>query len=253
MSNRSMDAFGSEDLSLPELKLAQATGAKPADARPGDFFVTLTDQVFPAAVGIQIVIVDVKKSRTYWGRTELDNEPPMCSSEDMITGQDGKVCETCEFRCDSPWLLPAADRRTKCTIHYTLFVINKADQMPMVLRASGISTGAVKQIVTALRMNRALRGEYHKAIISLTSEAKKSPSGTAYAMNFKMVGLVTDPAEASQLLLASESLIGAAVLELPAGTEESPLPAFPEKTEQGGTAPAAPKPATPGPAVNLDF
>ncbi|MFA5152229.1 MAG: hypothetical protein WC554_06720 [Clostridia bacterium] len=215
---RNMDNFGSEDMALPELKLGQPTGEKPEGANPGDFFVTITGDIYPE--GLNIIIVDIQKNRTYWGRTDLDNEPPLCSSVDMITGQDGKVCETCEFRCDTPWLVDATARRSKCLVHYNLMVIDYDTKMPMILRASGISTSSVKEIFTLLRINKQLKGQYERAIIRLVSEKKKTASGEAWMMKFKLASIVNDANEAAELRELAGQILGENLL--PEGTESVP-------------------------------
>jgi hypothetical protein len=213
-----MDNFGSEDMALPELKLGQPTGEKPEGANPGDFFVTITEDIYPD--GLNIVIVDIQKNRTYWGRTELDNEPPLCSSTDMISGANGELCDTCEFKCDTPWLLDATARRTKCLIHYNLMIINYDTKMPMILRASGISTSSVKEIFTLLRINKQLKGQYERAIIRLVSEKKKTASGEAFMMKFKLANIVNDANEAAELRELASQILGENLL--PEGTESVP-------------------------------
>lgn len=212
---RNMDQFGSEDMSLPELKLAQPTGEKPEGCNPGNFFVSISDDIYED--GLNIIIADIKKSRTYWGRTELDNEPPECSSEDMISGQLGP-CAECQFRCDSPWLIDATARRMMCLMHYTLMVINYDTKMPMVLRASGISTASVKEIFTLLRINKQLHGEYERAIIKLVSEKKKTAQGEAYQMRFKLISIVQDANEAAELRQLAAQLLGADLTLIPEET-----------------------------------
>lgn len=224
---RAMDSYGTEDMTIPEIKLVQNVGgteAKEAGAVPGDFFSIVTGEVTKGDVGLDIVVVDIRKTRTYWGRTEIEDEPPICGSSDGKTNQDQESCEQCphDARCDTPWLLPAAERRTKCLLNYTVLAINAKDGLPTLLRATGISTQAVRSLMTALRLNKTLKGEYHRALVHVTSVIKKSESGEAYAMSLRATKLVDDEAQVEEFRVQSLSLLGMAdAALLPEGEAEA--------------------------------
>jgi len=222
-----MDNFGPEDLQIPELKLIQNVGgdwAKTLGAEPGDFFLSLSDEVLKAEEGLDIVLVDIKKVRTYWGRTEIEDAPPECQSLDAGTaanpgfGTEGQDCKTCPYRSDTPWLLDTLDRRSKCTIDYNLICINMKDGNPFIFRASGISAQPVKELFTNLKMNKQLKGEVHRAVTHATSLKKKTAAGEAYAIHFSKPTLLGDES-AKQTFLLSQEILGM-TFALPQGEEE---------------------------------
>lgn len=236
---RGIDEFDPEDLILPEMKLIQNTGgadAKAAGAKPGDFFCTLTGQNYNQA--FEMIFVDMHKTRTFWGRTDITDGPPECASQDARTSLDGKDCKTCEFFTDAPWALPKDKRREMCTMTYVIkFFL--ADGTPMIIRAGGISARAARELYTLLRMNQALNGDFHKGVIEVKSILNKSTSGEAYAMKFRLDRMLDKPeqiekakATSMRLLAASFDMSGedsyvepVAPVETPAGEAPAPAPA----------------------------
>lgn len=218
---RNMDSFDPNDLALPELKLVQNTGgedAKRAGAKPGDLYLTLTDEVIPQEKGLEIIIVDFGKVRTYWGRTDISNDPPSCSSTNGNESVDGQNCNECEKRCDTPWLLSADARRDKCLLSYTIMALNGQDCTPLFVRAGGISSKAAKELYTMLKLNRSLKGEYHRATVKVSSEKKITAFGTSYALKFGPPKLVTDSKLIESYKQTTESILGSNLLET--GTSE---------------------------------
>lgn len=228
---RSMDTYGPEDMAIPEMKLIQNVGgteAKALGAQPGDFYCNITGEIITE--GFDIVVVDVRKNRTYWGRTEIEDEPPICASLDAHANMQGEECAQCPYdvRCDTPWLLDAAERRTKCLLNYSILAIDVRNQLPLLIRASGISTQAVRELLTALRLNKQLRGEYHRALVHVSSLAKKTAQGEVFAMVLRSTGLITEPQQIEELKIQSLQLLG--VKLLPEGvTTESPVETIPEE------------------------
>ena len=220
---RNMDTFGSDDMSVPELKLVQNTGGetiKAAGGKPGDLYLTLSNEIFKGDKGMAIVVVDIAKNRTYWGRTEITADPPKCSSLDGITSGDGKACATCALRCDTPWALKADERRTKCLLSYVVMALNEADGSPMIIRTSGMSTRSVKDLISLLRFNHQINGEYHKVLIPVFSEKRVTPFGPAYALKFGMPKLITDEAKITNFKALSETLLGRNLLTQGSETQE---------------------------------
>ena len=217
---RNMDQFGADDMVIPELKLIQNVGgesAKEAGCVPGDLFMTIFDQVYQE--GVDVVIVDMQKTRTFWGRDEIGDGPPQCSSSNADTGlsQDGKECATCTDRCDTPWLLTALDRRTKCLLNYHVLAINLTGgaDSPLIIRAGGISTKAVRELNTQLKMNKALKqAGLHRGVIHISSDKKKTATGEAFALKFRLVGLVNNMEQAKSLLQTSVELLGVDISEI---------------------------------------
>jgi len=209
---RSMDNFGPEEMAIPTAKLVQNVGTEYAkdqlDAKPGDFFFSLTDEVIPQAQGFDIILVDIFKTRTYWGREEMGTDPPQCSSLDGITSQDGKECASCEHRNDTPWLLSKGERRNKCLVNYDIIAINVNSGTPMMIRTHGISVQSTRQLFTQLKTNRTLKGEYHRVKIHVSSAKKKTAAGEAFYFRFKVEPNLLSDKEAEPFLISTNQLIG---------------------------------------------
>jgi hypothetical protein len=210
---RKLDEYEPGEMALPEFKLLQAVGgdyAKELGAKPGQFFCTTDDTI---AEALEIVVVDIQTTRTYWGREEIEDSPPVCASLDAKSMQSmtGEDCSTCSHRCDTPWLLKPQERRQMCNLNYVIMGINTADFMPLIIRAGGISALPVRQLITQLRLNRALRGDYHRAIIGITSVKKKTSAGEAYVLHPRIKELITDEAKAKELKAESQRLLGAPI------------------------------------------
>jgi hypothetical protein len=238
--NREMDGYGPEDFVIPEIKLIQNVGgetAKGEGAKPGDFYIQITGEKITEP--FNITVIDIRKQRTYWGRTEIADEPPVCSSADGKTSLNGEECDKCpyEARNDTPWLLSADERRKKCLLHYTILAIK--DSMPVIIRAGGISIQGVRELLTQLRQNRQLKGEYHRAVVKVSSVKKKTAAGEAFQMQLRAADLISDAAKVKELLELSNQFLGIA---LPVGTPEEETPA--EATQK---APEAKSEVTPKP------
>lgn len=230
---RKLDGYGPEDMAVPEVKLVQNVGmdyAKSLGAQPGQFYCPLTDEISDE---LKIIVVDIQTTRTYWGREEIEDAPPDCASWDAKSMQamDGSDCATCSHRCDTPWLLKPPERRQKCNLSYNILGIKEDNFLPVIIRAGGISALPVRQLITQIKLNRSLRGEIHRAIISISSAKKKTPAGEAYALHPKIFELITDETKAEELKAESNRLLGAPIA-LPEGRPEEarPLGFTPEGT-----------------------
>lgn len=243
---RRMDQFNSGDFTLPEIKLVQNTGgdfAKQHGAKPGDLYVALTDEVLPGEVGLEIIVVDFQKTRTYWGRTDISDEPPLCGSldADSYVSQTNEDCHQCPHLNEAPWLLDAAKRREACLLNYNILCFRVTDLMPLLIRASGISTQAARNLLTALRLNRRLQGHYEKALVHMTAVKKKTPSGDAFAFSFAVKGMVSDPEMVAEYRAQTASLLGTQIA-LPGGGEHLALNEGQAEPAKAEIAPATAKP-----------
>lgn len=231
---RMLDGYEPGEMALPEFKLVQAVGgdyAKSLGAKPGQFFCTLNDTI---ADELEIVVVDIQAMRTYWGREEIEDSPPDCASFNAksmrsISGED---CNTCSHKCDTPWLVKPQERRQMCNLNYVIMGIKVDDFLPLLIRAGGISALPVRQLITQLRLNRALRGDYHRAIVGITSIKKKTSAGEAYTLHPRIKTLITDETKADELKAESNRLLGAPI-PLPEGRpeeEDKPIGYAPDGT-----------------------
>lgn len=216
------DNLGPEDMAIPVIKLVQNVGgevAKAADAKPGDFYCELTGEILQT---FPLVIIRMGKDRTYWGRTEIDDDPPACSSLDAksMVSINGDDCNTCEHRTETPWLLPQVERRLKCCPNYNILGINLDSDLPIMLRCTGISAMAAKQLYTQLSLNKQLVMGWFKAKTLVTSVPRKSASGDAFAIRFGKLELLPEE-QHMELATRSRQLLGTS-LALPEGYEEKP-------------------------------
>lgn len=232
--NRRMDSFGNEDFALPELKLIQNVGgdlAKEHGAHPGDFYIPILDEVIKSGDGIDIILVDMQKTRTYWGREDIMDEPPTCASADAdtYTSLNGDNCKECPYYNDAPWLLDAKSRREKCLLNYNLLTFRHPDMMPLIIRAGGISTQAARNLLTSFRLNKNLAGQYHKVIVHVGSNKKKTAAGEAFNITFTPKGRIEDEIS-NDYLSMTKSLLGTQINLLETGEEQKI--ALPESAEE---------------------
>jgi len=223
------DGLSQDDLAIPEIKLIQNTGgdiAKGAGALPGQFYSELTDETFES---FEFVVAAMSKSRTYWGRTEIEDDPPECGSIDMIEGFLGK-CDECEHRNDAPWLLKAEERRSKCLVTYSIMGINLTNNLPVLLRASGLSSQAAKQLYTQLTLNPLTAKNWAQVKTIVTSQPRKTPYGDAFAIKFSKLELIPI-AELPAIQNRVNQIVGKPMEELPIGQKLAEAIAAPESRE----------------------
>lgn len=214
MVNRYMDGLGPEDMVTPEIKLIQSVGgdfAKAQGAEPGDFFINLTSEIYPGEKGLDIVVADIIKTRTYWGKSDIDNDPPACASTDAKSMRSifNDDCSLCDKRVEMPGLIEDKEkRRMACTPGYTILgIIASEDKTPVLVRAHGINATPARELNTALKTNRQIAGDYHKAIIHLNSVKQKTASGEAFVMSFKPKAILKDEV-AQEFLELTEQMVG---------------------------------------------
>ncbi len=263
------DELDQDDLQIPEIKLIQATGgglAKGEGAEAGDFHASLTGEVFKGKEGFDMVVVRMAKQRTYWGRPEISDEPPACASLQVSAGGGqsifGDDCAVCEHRLDVPGAVSAEERRKGCTIGYNILAI--INDIPMILRPSGISAGAAKELYTQLTLNRQIARQWYRATTHVTSVPKTTPSGEAFSLRFGKLVLITDENLLAGNAALAEQLLGAQIANVPAPVETGEeTPAIPQeaasiasdKTPAATEEPAPEKPektAEPVPADKLE-
>jgi len=229
------------DLAIPEIKLVQNTGgdeAKQLGAKPGDFYCAITQEIINGTEGFDFVIIKpAQKTRTYWGTTEISEEPPTCASPDGITSVNGDACESaCPYQAftDAPYMVAATERRTKCLPNYNVIGIKVSDMMPAMIRCSGISAMAARELNTLLKFHKVMRGQAYKAQLRVTAVKKKTASGEAFAIKFGQPELIHDPgivAELHEQALALTGIEAPALEALPEPVTPAIVPA-PEKTPE---------------------
>jgi len=195
-----------DDLAIPEVKLIQNVGgteAKSYGALPGQFYFSLTQEIIKGDEGFEVVIMKPAwKTRTYWGRTEIDDDPPICSSLDAVNSVNGDVCATaCPYEAftDAPYLVDAAERRTKCLPNYELMAVKVSDMMPILIRCTGISAQAAKELNTLLMFHRQIKNQTWKAKLKVTAIPKKTAAGEAFAIKFGQPQIIEDEATLIEL------------------------------------------------------
>ncbi len=217
-----------DNYEIPEITLIQNTGGsyhKQMGAKPGDFVRTIDDTVIPAATGFDMVVVRTTKQRTHWGRAEITNDPPTCSSEnaDSYRSRDGQDCRKCPYFTDSPGAIEREKRRQMCGVSWGVIAIEPETEMPFILRATGISVSEIKKLNTYLALNPKIRTVKHRVVFHVISHIAKTPAGEAFALSIiPKKELLTDGELAANIKLTTAELLG---LALPVGREESEEPA----------------------------
>ncbi|GAI58942.1 unnamed protein product, partial [marine sediment metagenome] len=179
---RALDEYNAEEMAIPEYRVVQKVGAdwaKEQGAKEGQFYNTLTNDI---ADELNIIVVDLPSGRSRWG-AEITSSGPLCFSQDARSNKsaNGDDCSKCEYRLDTAWSIDAGKRRKMCCLNYTILGIDlDHDNMPVILRAHGVSALPARQLITQLRMNRSLKGEYHKAVINFKTQEKDTPYGPTY-------------------------------------------------------------------------
>ena len=94
--------------------------------------------------------------------------------------------------------------------------------MHCLIRAHGISALPTRQLLTQLKLNKALWGEYYRAIVNIKTQEKTTRYGTAYALHPKITEFITEETKARKLQEESNRLLGAPIA-LPEGRPEEEL------------------------------
>ena len=232
---RRLDEYAAGEMSIPEWRVVQkvgATWAREQGAEEGQFYNNLTDDI---ADELNIIVVDILSGRARWG-AEITSSGPVCFSLDAKSNKsaNGDDCSQCEYRLDTPWSMDAGERRKMCCLNYVILGMDlDHDNMPIIIRTHGVSALPARQLITQLRMNRSLKGEYYRAVVNIKSQEKDTPYGPTYVMRPKVVRLITDEVEAKELKVESQRLLGVPI-PLPEGRpeelEEEPLGFTPKGT-----------------------
>jgi len=214
------DELDPEDLQIPEIKLIQATGgamAKEDKAKAGDFYATMTGEVYPGDKGFDLVPLRIGKQRTFWGRTDITDEPPQCASTRVVSGGGesifGDDCSKCEHRLEVAGAVKAEERRKMCIINYN--ILGLVDNLPVVIRPSGLSASATMDLYTQLKLNREIKAEWYRVKSHVTSVHKTTSAGDAFAIKFGKLQLVEDQEQLEFNADYAKQLIGAQITQIP--------------------------------------
>jgi len=211
-----------KDMAIPEIKIVQNVGgdeAKMQGALPGSFYCALTGEIIPGDTGFEIVLSErASIERTYWGPDHevQSDEPPVCSSWDGVTSNNGDDCQTaCPYNafCDAPGLLGAEERKTKCTPGFKVTGISLTTMMPVFIRCGGWSAGAARELNTLITFHKNIRGQFFKAKFRVTTIKRKGTAGEAFVIKFGQPQLL-EPETLSEVKQIIESMIGEALPEL---------------------------------------
>ena len=239
---RNMDSIDVKNITPPELKLVQNVGgedAKASGALPGNLFCPQTREIFKS--GVDGVVVDMVRTRTYWGRDGISDGPPACSCANAdVPNASGVLgeCAKCQNNFENPWELSADDRKSICLVSWTILMITKDTLSPYMIRAGGISATPAKNLWSSIRMNRNLKVlGLHRGLFHFGSEKRKTASGEAYMWTFQPLGIL-EAEKAQDLRALSSTLLGSTdwndvPQEIAAG-EKKALPApLPETPKMG--------------------
>ena len=218
---RQSDNISNNEVLPPEIKIIQGTTANPPQgSKPGQFMNTITNETFD---DFEFIYVDRTITRTYWGRETIEDEPPQCWSPDANSNQsaDGKDCLKCPYRLDNAASVTAAQRRSRCVIHFTLLGMRLPNWEPFMMRINGISTGEFMRLLSFFKYNPALRNketgkpDYHSVKVPAKTVSSTTPSGTAYALKFGQIVPLDDKTTEFSLVMSAEMLGQGNALMLP--------------------------------------
>jgi hypothetical protein len=211
-----------KDMAIPEIKIVQNVGgdeAKAQGANPGDFYCALTGEVIPGNEGFELVLSErASVERTYWGPNHevQSDDPPICSSWDGMTSNNGDECQTdCPYNafCDAPGLLGAEERKAKCTPGFKVTGISLTNMMPVFIRCSGWSAGAARELNFMITFHKNMKGQFYKAKFRVSTIKRKGTSGEAFVIKFGQPELLS-PESLTEVKQIIESMIGEALPEL---------------------------------------
>ena len=214
---RNADNIGMGDMLRPEIKLVQNTGgdtAKAAGARPGQFFNTMTNEIYPD--GFEFIVLDFTIQRVYWGRDIIGDEPPMCSSLDANSYEsvNGDDCRKCEHLLDNAAMVQAKERREKCTKQFGFIGLLLPNLEPFMFRAPGTSSTAVMALLSRFKFNKACWNEdktaidFHRFKVAVASQEQKTKAGSAWVIKFGDITPFNDANFEQELLLTSAQMLG---------------------------------------------
>ncbi|MDD5060755.1 MAG: hypothetical protein PHN44_00545 [Candidatus Marinimicrobia bacterium] len=226
---RKSDSTTTSEVLPPEIKIVQGTSqGSPEGAKMGQFYNSISGECFDE---FDFIFVDRDKTRTYWGRETIEDEPPLCWSPDADSNvsANGDNCLKCPHRADNAASLPPAVRRTKCLVHYTIKGIKLPNWEPFMMRVTGISTGEFMRLMSNFLYNPALRNPetgkpmYHSVVVPAKTAKVVTPSGPSYALKFGMFKPIAEQDVLSTSLSVSAELLGQgdALLQLEEGTPEN--------------------------------
>jgi hypothetical protein len=221
---RNADNIGIGDMLRPEIKLVQNTGgdaAKSAGAKPGQFYNTMTNEIYPD--GFEFVILDFSIQRVYWGRDIIGDEPPMCSSQDANSYEsvNGDDCHKCQHLLDNAAMVQAKERREKCTKQFGFIGLLLPNLEPFMFRAPGTSSTAVMALLSRFKFNKACWNEektaidFHRFKVAAYSQEQKTKAGSAWVIKFGEITPFGDSNFEQELYLTSAQMLGQGNVLLP--------------------------------------
>lgn len=181
-----MSSLGMDDMNIPELKINQATGGDYAKeslkANLGQMYVSTTGEVYDQ---IDLQILMVQRNQTFWGRSDITDEPPICASLDGITSLDGQLCKECQHYRERA-SLDKEERRKECQRGYVVLALDE-NQMPYVIRLMGISADAGRDLNAMLYFNKGLRTNRGGFFFRVSTLKKKTAAGEAWMFKFLLL------------------------------------------------------------------
>ncbi len=181
-----MSSLGMDDMNIPELKINQATGGDYAkeqlEAKLGQMYVSTTGEIYDT---IDLQILMVQRNQTFWGRSDITDEPPICASLDGVTSIDGQTCKDCPHYRERA-SLDKEERRKECQRGYVVLALDE-NQMPYVIRLMGISADSGRDLNAMLYFNKGLRSNRGAFFFRVSTMKKKTAAGEAWMFKFLLL------------------------------------------------------------------
>lgn len=212
-----MEAFGAEDLRLPQLKLRQEETERAERVPPGSWFVTSDPEGHALSRGV--VLLEMRKERSLLLARDslaprraqvariaretgvtvpIDHEGPVCFSRDRVTPADhsgtwalSERCATCPM---ARWRTVDGRRTQDCAESYRLLLWDEGEETACVYHARGAAIPVVKDLLTSLRVaTRRLGVPACGFRMGLSARLVRSLEGSYYLPSFTRPYPHSDP------------------------------------------------------------
>ena len=173
---------------------------------------------------IEGVIVHQKQMRAYWPDAEINGEPPLCRSDDALTGigaiqadqpAESRDCITCPM---SQWGSdPKGGKGQACTLKRAFYILRPDSILPMVVMIPPSSLQNIDRYLLALLNASA---PYWGAITGLKLEKAKGNSGNYSRVVARRVAPLS-PEQTDRMKLYQEDIAPSLSRDASAATQEA--------------------------------
>ena len=161
---------------------------------------------------IEGVIIHQKNIRAYWPDSEINGEPPLCRSDDAMTGigaiqadqpaesRDGFTCPMAQWGSD-----PKGGKGQACTLKKALFILRPDSILPMVVMIPPSSLQNIDRYLLALLNASA---PFWGAVTGLSLEKAQGNSGAYSRVKARRVAPLT-PEQTARMKVYQDDIVPA--------------------------------------------